>query len=671
MIKSSWVFIALLVAAMVTVPACKAPAEFEVVSLDVAPSEVTTGETVSVTAEVKNTGGSEDVYTAILTVDGADVEAKEVTIAPGASETVTFSLVKDTPGTYQVGIGGQTSSLTVKQKLVAKEFELKYDNGAARGYISASIPWVGGHIVDFSPPATPFTIKKVRVAGVIDPRAGVVEGKTFDVEIWDKGQKVLHGATYPYTKFPVGAAAWVEFDVPNIEVNDRFYAHIYTDSPWPGPGPYIGADDSITNEHSNTTIRTEEGAVRILEPWGYQRDWGWFGDKRKVNWMIRVVGTAMVPAEQAPAPTSSPQPAPTAPALSQPTNESTVSGLTVKLEWNPSTDATSYSLQVATDSAFTKLVLEKTGIAGMYYELTSELNWKTDYYWRVNASNASGTSSWSGSWKFNTPVFKVGKIVFTSLRDGNAEIYVMNADGSNQTRLTNNPANDSWPSLSPDGTKITFNSDKDGGNDEVYTMDADGTNQTRLTNNPLSGWPSWSPDGTKIVFVTNRDGNAEIYVMNADGSNQTRLTNNSYVCDSSPAWSPDGTKIAFGSKRTGNWEIYVMNADGSNQTRITNDNKWDWIPAWSPDGTKIAYTQGNASWSYADVCIMNVNGTNQTNLTNNNVADAFSTWSPDGTKIAFHTNRDGNYEIYVMNADGSNPTRLTNSPAEDSQPSWR
>ena len=272
--KSSWVFIALLVAAMVTVPACKAPAEFEVVSLEIVPPEVIDGETVGVTAEVKNNGGSKGVYTAILIVDGAQTETKEVTVAPGDTEAVSFSLVKGAPGIYQVGIGGLSSSLTVKQKLVVKEVELKYDNGQARDYISASVPWVGGHIVDFAPPATPFTIKKVRVAGTIHPPAlGVVKSKTFDVEIWDKNQKVLHSATYPYTKFPV-AAAWVEFDVPNVEVNDRFYAHIYTDSPW--PGLHIGADDSITNEHSNATIRTEEGAVKILELWPYRRDWGWF-----------------------------------------------------------------------------------------------------------------------------------------------------------------------------------------------------------------------------------------------------------------------------------------------------------------------------------------------------------------------------------------------------------
>jgi|GEM_PF-241420 len=284
--KSSWVFIALLVAVMVTVPACKAPAEFEVVSLEIVPLEVAAGETVSVTAEVRNTGSGEGVYTAILTVDGADVEAKEVTIAPGASETVTFSLLKDAPGTYQVGIGGQTSSLTVKQMLVAKEFELKYDDGKARDAISADIPWLGGHIVDFSPLGTPFTIKKIRITGMLSSRASNIKGKTFDVEIWDKDQKILYSATYPYTKF-TAYPTWVEFEVPDIEVTDRFYAHIYTDSPW--PGLHIGADDSVINKHSDTTIRTAEKVVQISDVWPYSRS-QWFGNKSKVNWMIRIVG---------------------------------------------------------------------------------------------------------------------------------------------------------------------------------------------------------------------------------------------------------------------------------------------------------------------------------------------------------------------------------------------
>jgi len=118
------------------------------------------------------------------------------------------------------------------------------------------------------------------------------------------------------------------------------------------------------------------------------------------------------------------------------------------------------------------------------------------------------------------------KIAFSSNRDGNHELYTMNADGSNQTRLTSNTANDIEPSLSFNGTRIAFSSNRDG-NKEIYIMNADGSNQTRLTNNTaFDEVPSLSPDGTKIAFVSYRDSNYDIYIMNADGSNQTRLTNN-------------------------------------------------------------------------------------------------------------------------------------------------
>ncbi|MCM3903894.1 MAG: hypothetical protein ND866_19500, partial [Pyrinomonadaceae bacterium] len=166
------------------------------------------------------------------------------------------------------------------------------------------------------------------------------------------------------------------------------------------------------------------------------------------------------------------------------------------------------------------------------------------------------------------------KLAFSSRRGNNFDInviYVMNADGSNQTELTNSGRAGSlgW---SPDSSRIAFDSNRDG-NSEIYVMNADGGDVQRLTNN--SGFdflPKWSPDGTRIAFVSNRDEpnpsacgncNFEIYVMNADGSNQTRLTNNpSY--DLSPEWSPDGTRIVFQSNSV---DIYVMNADGSNPVR--------------------------------------------------------------------------------------------------------
>ncbi len=129
--------------------------------------------------------------------------------------------------------------------------------------------------------------------------------------------------------------------------------------------------------------------------------------------------------------------------------------------------------------------------------------------------------------------------------------------------------------------KITFQSNRDG-NPEIYVMNADGSEQRNLTNNPGSEHlPSWSPDGKKLAFWSNRDGNPEIYVMNADGSEQKRLTNNP-ATDWHPSWSPDGKKIAFGSTRDGNQEIYVMNADGSEQKNLTNNPAKDYSPSWSP-----------------------------------------------------------------------------------------
>jgi Tol biopolymer transport system component len=163
-----------------------------------------------------------------------------------------------------------------------------------------------------------------------------------------------------------------------------------------------------------------------------------------------------------------------------------------------------------------------------------------------------------------------GKIAFTSTRDGNGEIYAINADGSEQTRLTNDRHNDGNPDWSPDGTKIAFESIRPGGIAyEIWVMNADGSDPRMLTSNDANDLnPSWSPDGTKIAFRSDRDP-AGIYVMNADGSGETNISNNPPV--SHPSWSPDGTKIAFQRYIDGNWEIYVMNADGSGQTNISNN----------------------------------------------------------------------------------------------------
>jgi len=207
----------------------------------------------------------------------------------------------------------------------------------------------------------------------------------------------------------------------------------------------------------------------------------------------------------------------------------------------------------------------------------------------VSALTGYGCKKQEGQVKPN----KQYKIAFCSERDGDVEIYVMDADGSEQKNLTNNPAIDEEPSWSPDGTKIAFVSARDG-NWEIYIMNADGSDQKDLTNDPAyDGFPRWSPDSTKLAFVSNRDGNNEIYVMNADGGEQKNLTNTATAEEGHPQWTPDGTKIGFVSRRQSRiripflWEgsqraeIYVMNSDGSRKRRLTNTGH-DRSPVWSP-----------------------------------------------------------------------------------------
>jgi Tol biopolymer transport system component len=279
-----------------------------------------------------------------------------------------------------------------------------------------------------------------------------------------------------------------------------------------------------------------------------------------------------------------------------------------------------------------------------------------------------------------------GKIYFYSSRDGGfdrVEIYSMNPDGSDQTRLTDDTLWDAYMAVSPDGQKLAFSKLHAGGESwEIYVMDVDGTNVARLTNQPgCDISPSWSPDGEKLAFASFRDGSGHIYIMNADGTDQTALPQTSVGCGSSagfPAWSPDGQKIAYEDNTDFNNEIFVVNPDGTGLTNLTNNPANDGDPSWSPDGQKIAFHSNRVFPFFGglfEIFVMNADGTEQTRLTFAGQNDSQPSWSPDGQKIAFDTlngtQREELRDIGVIDVDGANRTVLTNNPGvRDGLPEW-
>jgi Tol biopolymer transport system component len=272
------------------------------------------------------------------------------------------------------------------------------------------------------------------------------------------------------------------------------------------------------------------------------------------------------------------------------------------------------------------------------------------------------------------------------------ELYVMNADGSGQRRLTRHAAlgggYSTNPVWSPDGRKLVFVKRVERGGApcspvscdyEIYVMNADGTGLRRLTRNAVpDSTPAWLPDGRRIGFVRSMPDRDAIYVINADGSNEQRLTllpRGAGVPGGAPGgdltWSPEGDKVAFvASALAGSADVFVMNADGSGLRNVTNTATTSFDTAWSPDGQRIAYLEGRTDG--APLTVANADGTGKRRLTGPLMVDLGSpSWSPDARTIAFTGGSGGaGAVIYTVHADGTGLRKLTHGPGWSLFPQW-
>ncbi len=271
-----------------------------------------------------------------------------------------------------------------------------------------------------------------------------------------------------------------------------------------------------------------------------------------------------------------------------------------------------------------------------------------------------------------TPAGENGTIVWGAGDD----IWRMDADGSAKDPLTDDALGDERPAISADGSRVAWMKFRQpngtSGDAEIYVMDSDGSNPVPLTDNDddFDATPAFSPDGETIAWMT-QEGQQDIWTMDADdGGNKTNLTDTAIAYEAHPEYSPDGTQIAFVNSGhvdgnpmgpyDGN-NIWVMDADGSNPTQLTFGSTQSIEPTWSPDGNQIAFTRSDGLW------VMDSDGSNPTQFSTS-TSIQYPVWSPDGTMFLATFGS----EIYTMSATNpvANFANLTDSVVNDTYPAW-
>lgn len=266
------------------------------------------------------------------------------------------------------------------------------------------------------------------------------------------------------------------------------------------------------------------------------------------------------------------------------------------------------------------------------------------------------------------------KIYFVSSRTGTKEIWSMDYDGQNQHQITHLGSISMSPHISPDGSRVAFQSlERSGWAIRMYSLElnrmvsfpagvSSGTNQS----------PAWTSDGTRIAFSSSRSGDPEIWVAEASGGNLHKLTAFRGP-DVSPTWNPrTNAQLAWVSGRTGLPQIYIMDQDGANIQRLT-DGGYAISPSWAPNGAMLTFSwnrkYGPGAPGGQDIYVMDIASKRWLQLTHDAGSNDFPFWAPDGRHIVFERQIGGHTQIWTMLADGTEQHQLTHQ-GNNFEPSW-
>lgn len=270
---------------------------FEVISLSIEPSPAMAGQQVTVTASIANTGGMIGNFKEPLLINDEPIATNVTTIPENDTKTISYTISRDRPGQYTLKLGDASTTLVVKA-MVEKEVELKYDSDTSRDAL-----WAGtnsGFLIDFIPPVEPFKLTKVRICGGIYGTDW--EGKTFQLFILDSNKNPIYSEEFPVHTFEVRGAfpyrppTWTDFTIPPLDISGQFYVYLFT-SMNRHRGIHVGVDDSIPNEHSAIAQGKSPPYISIIPMKSVYPAGQWYCDDTRVNWMIRAVGTTLVPAD--------------------------------------------------------------------------------------------------------------------------------------------------------------------------------------------------------------------------------------------------------------------------------------------------------------------------------------------------------------------------------------